>query len=126
MEYKVVSKINELKQTVHSVTLCHDKNYPRTIEWLKISDEDDLFLTIEEATLLKEYLDSKSNFETNEILPTDDDDFANNLSLSTLSEKIGKKEISFDDPIEIEQCIDLSDYNLEFKVRGYLNANKMI
>jgi len=48
------------------------------------------------------------------------------LSLSTLSEKIGKKEISFDDPIEIEQCIDLSDYNLEFKVRGYLNANKMI
>ena len=92
---------------------------------MKIEQDDDNFLTFEEAKELKQYLDGKNNFKDNCIIQTTEDDEPDIISLVITSRKLYNKEISLDEPIEINQCKDLNDYNLAFDVLGYLNQNEL-
>ena len=124
MEYKVTSKIVELKQKVRAITKQHDLKYPRTVEWLKDSESEDYF-TLEEAEILKEYLDGKENFKDNAVCEISEDDESSVIGLAITSKKIYDKKVSVDEPIEIGQCQDLADYNLTFGTIGYLNENEL-
>jgi hypothetical protein len=78
---------------------------------------------LHEAEALKSYLDSKNNFSNNVICKITEDDEADIIGLAITAKKIDNNEISLDEPIEISQCDELSDYSLDFEVIGYLNTN---
>ncbi len=122
MQYKVTSKIVRLEQTVRSTTIIHDHNSPRTVEWLK-DTEDGEFFTLNEATALKNYLDTKNNFADNQIVKVTEDDLEPSAAdLMIYAKDLADGNIETSDPIRISQCSDLRDYNLKFPVEGHLNT----
>lgn len=125
MQYKVTSDIVHLEQKVRSTTKLHSKDYPRTVEWLKEDEEEDFF-SLEEATLLKNYLDTKNNFANNEIMQVDDEDANPSvIGLMVFAKETADGKTSLDKPILISQCKDLQDYPLEFSIEGHLNINRL-
>jgi hypothetical protein len=121
MQYKVTSKIILLHQTVRSTTIIHDQNSPRTVEWLK-DTEDGEFFSLDEAADLKNYLDKKKNFAENQIVPVTEADLEPSVAeLMIHAKDIEDGNIAQSEPIKIEQCTDLNDYNLPFEVEGHLN-----
>jgi hypothetical protein len=126
MKYKVTSKIVKLEQTLGGVTIRHNQDYQRTIEWLK-DDEANEFLSLEEASQLKKFLDSKNNFSNNEIVEVRINDREPSIAeLMIFTKDVEEKRISIDEPILISQCKDLKDYNLGFEIEGFLNTNKLV
>ncbi len=122
MQYKVTSKIVRLEQTVRSTTIIHDHNSPRTVEWLK-DTEDGEFFTIKEATELKNYLDTKKNFADNQIVKVTEDDLEPSAAdLMIYAKDLEDGNIATSEPIQISQCSDLRDYNLNFEIEGHLNT----
>ncbi len=122
MQYKVTSKIVRLEQTVRSTTIIHDHNSPRTVEWLK-DTEDGEFFTLNEATELKKYLDTKKNFADNKIEKVTEDDLEPSAAdLMIYAKDLADGNIETSEPIQISQCPVLKDYNLNFPIEGHLNT----
>ena len=101
MQYKVTSKIVRLEQTVRSTTIIHDHNSPRTVEWLK-DTEDGEFFTLNEATELKNYLDTKKNFADNKIEKVTEDDLEPSAAdLMIYAKDLADGNIETSEPIQI-------------------------
>lgn len=122
MQYKVTSKVVRLQQTVRSTTIIHDHNSPRTVEWIKDTEDGDFF-SHKEATDLKNYLDTKANFADNQIVKVTEDDLEPSAAdLMIYAKDFADGNIATSEPIQISQCPDLSDYNLNFPIEGHLNT----